>query len=278
MNTVHPHNFHRLALAVPDVDEAAVWLQRTLGAVPVKGSEGLTEQQPGRDLGNLAGTTTKMLWVGGYPVILLGGGAVARFLERHGPGVQSWAWEVDDNWEVEHAVRDRGIDVISPNLAGRFFFMQPKQTFGLLWEWCDGKMPRDGSQAGPTTGVVTVDSVAWITGVVADADAAADWVLELTDAELVEGNPAGPTELERTVDLRVGDITVRLVTPLAPESRYAPVLDRGPRVHSFALRVPSLDAALDTLAADGITTTYREGALAATDPSTTLGLSIDWTE
>lgn len=278
MNTVHPRNFHRLALAVTDVDAAAGWLRRTLGALPLGGSEELMQPRPGGDLGNLAGTATKMLWVGGYPVILLGGGAVAKFLERNGPGVQSWAWEVDDNWEVEHALRDRGIDVISPNLAGRFFFMQPKQSFGLLWEWCDGKMPRDAGTEESETGVVTVNSMAWITGVVADADVVADWVLELTDAERVHGNPAGPAELERTVDLEIGDITVRLVTPLASESRYAPVLDRGPRVHSFALRVASLDAALDALTADGITTTYREGALAATDPSTTLGLAIDWTE
>ena len=137
--------------------------------------------------------------------------------------------------------------------------MQPKQTFGLLWEWCDGKMPRDARPEHPQGGVVAVESIAWITGVVADADAVADWVLELTDAEQVSGNPAGPPELERTVDLAVGDITVRLVTPLASESRYAPVLDRGPRVHSFAVRVPSLDAALDALTAEGITTTYREG-------------------
>ena len=75
-----------------------------------------------------------MMWMGGYPVILLGGGVVANYLRRNGPGVQSWAWEVDDNWAVERIVRDRDIEVISPNIAGRFFFMQPKQTFGLLWE------------------------------------------------------------------------------------------------------------------------------------------------
>jgi catechol 2,3-dioxygenase-like lactoylglutathione lyase family enzyme len=278
MPTISPHNFHRLALAVTDVSAAALWLERTFGALPVGGSEGLMQARPDRDVGSLAGTETRMLWLGGYPVILLGGGVVSNFLARNGPGVQSWAWEVDDNWEVEHIVRDHGIDVISPNLAGRFFFMQPRQTFGLLWEWCDGKMPRDPRAVEPGKGVVTVDGLAWITGVVADADATARWVTDLMEAKVVEGNPAGPATIERTVDLAVGDITVRLVTPLSAESRYAPVLERGPRVHSFAVRVPDLDASLGALADDGVSTIYREGALAATDPASTLGIRIDWTE
>lgn len=278
MPTISPHNFHRLALAVTDVSAAALWLERTFGALPVGGSEGLMQARPDRDVGSLAGTETRMLWLGGYPVILLGGGVVSNFLARNGPGVQSWAWEVDDNWEVEHIVRDHGIDVISPNLAGRFFFMQPRQTFGLLWEWCDGKMPRDPRAVEPGKGIVTVDGLAWITGVVADADATARWVTDLMEAKVVEGNPAGPATVERTVDLAVGDITVRLVTPLNAESRYAPVLERGPRVHSFAVRVPDLEASLGALADEGVSTIYREGALAATDPASTLGIRIDWTE
>jgi hypothetical protein len=236
------------------------------------------QSRPDRDVGNLAGTETRMLWMGGHPVILLGGGVVANYLRRHGPGVQSWAWEVDDNWEVEHIVRGAGIDVISPNLPGRFFFMQPKQTFGLLWEWCDGKMRRDPRATEPGVGTVTVASMAWITGVVADADATAQWITEIMDAEPVAGNPAGSATFERTIDLAIGDVTVRLVTPLTPASRYAPVLERGPGVHSFAVRVPDLDASLEALAADGISTTYREGSLAATDPASTLGISVDWTE
>ena len=278
MPTIIPRNFHRLALAVTDVSAASLWLERTLGAFAIQGSEGLMQPRPDRDLGSLAGTETRLLWVGGYPVILLGGGVVANFLERHGPGVQSWAWEVDDNWEVEHVVRDQGIDVISPNLPGRFFFMQPRQTFGLLWEWCDGKMPRDQRAVEPGKGVVTVEALAWITGVVADADATARWITDIMEATPVEGNAAGPPAVERTIDLAVGDVTVRLVTPLSEASRYAPVLERGPRVHSFAVRVADLDASLDALARDGVATIYREGALAATEPASTLGIRVDWTE
>jgi hypothetical protein len=278
MTLVRPRNFHRLALAVSDVGGAAAWLEHMLGGLPIARAERLTEDGPGRDLGNMAGTDTRLLWVGGYPVILLTGGAVTKFLQRYGPGVQSFAWEVDDNWEVEHIVRDRGINVISVNIGGRFFFMHPKDTHGLLMEWCDGRMPRDALASEPGKGVVETAGLAWASGVVADADATAEWMAGLIEVEVVEGNAKGPEDLERTIDLAVGDITIRLITPLSPESRYATVLDGGPRVHSFALRVPDLDAALATLDAEGVPTVYRAGSLAATDPAATLGLCIDWTE
>jgi hypothetical protein len=270
MTLVQPRNFHRLALAVNDVPETAAWLERMFGAIPMGGADAAVSE-------GLPGTTTKLQWVGGYPVILLGGGLVSRFLERQGPGVQSWAWEVDDNWAVEHLVRDRDIDVISVNILGRFFFMHPSQTDGLLMEWCDGKMPRDPRATEPGKGVVEVKEMAWVTGVVADADATAEWLSGLAETTPVETNAKGPEDLERTIDLQVGDITVRLVTPRSPESRYAAFLEKGPRVHSFAIRVPDLDAALATLAEEGIPTVYREGALASTDPASTLGLRIDWT-
>lgn len=278
MPLVKPRNFHRLALAVEDVPVTSAWLQRIFGALPVGGSAALAEGLERSSGGGLPGTATEMLWVGGRPMILLGGGVVATFLERHGPGVQSWAWEVDDNWSVEHIVRERDMRVISVNIEGRFFFMHPSQTHGLLWEWCDGKIPRNPEADKPGQGVVTCTELAWTTGVVADADATAEWIQGLMEATVVEGNAKGPEALERTIDLAVGDVTVRLVTPLSPESRYHADAQRGPRVHSFAIRVPKLDQALAALKAEGITTTYREGALAASDPATTLGLKIDWTE
>jgi hypothetical protein len=296
MPRIAPRHFHRLALAVTDVDIAGRWLERYLGAFvmagpPQPGQPGQPEQpgQPGQpeqpeqpsdanQSAELGGADARFMWVGGYPVILLAGGAVSSFLQRHGPGVQSYAWEVDDNWTVEHIVRDHGIGVISVSMPGRFFFMHPKDTHGLLIEWCDGRMPRDPRAAEPGHGVVEVSGIAWTTAVVADADATAAWMAELMDVDLVEGNAKGPVELERTVDLAVGDITVRLVTPRSPLSRYAAALHSGPGVHSFTVRVPGLDSALEALAADGVPTAYRYGSLAATDPAATLGLRIDWTE
>src|SRR2546423_1923196 len=101
MARIQARNFHRLAIAVDDVAAATAWFERVLGAVAMHDSP-TSPRSGGQDpeLGNLAGTESNLFWVGGYPVILLSGGAVARFLQRHGPGVQSVAWEVDDNWSV----------------------------------------------------------------------------------------------------------------------------------------------------------------------------------
>jgi hypothetical protein len=65
---------------------------------------------------------------------------------------------------------------------------------------------------------------------------------------------------------------MRLVSPLSAESRYASALERGPGVHSFAVRVPDLDAALGALERDGVRTIYRHGRLAASEPTDTLGI------
>jgi hypothetical protein len=139
-------------------------------------------------------------------------------------------------------------------------------------------MPRDGREQARGDGLVHVDSLAWITGLVADADETAAWIEELMDARRVEVTAAGPREIERTIDLAVGDIVVRLVTPMSAESRYAPVLSSGARVWSFALRVPDLDDALAALGSLGIPTIHRTEGFAATEPAATLGIPIEWTQ
>jgi hypothetical protein len=75
----------------------------------------------------------------------------------------------------------------------------------------------------------------------------------------------------------VGDITLRLLTPLADDSPYRATLERGPRLTTFALRVADLDATVEALAAVGVPTVRRENGLAATDPATTFGIPIEWT-
>jgi catechol 2,3-dioxygenase-like lactoylglutathione lyase family enzyme len=275
MRSIQPHALHRVAIAVNDVTAAEQWLTRVVGAASVFRHE---DSESAEVMGNLAGTATYILWSCGYPVVLLHGPMVERFLARRGPGVQSMAWEVDDNWASEHAVRDRGIDIISPNVEGRFFFMQPKQTSGLLIEYCDGWMERHIKAPVPDPGLVGTVELAWVTGVVADAEATAVWMQDLMHISEVVGNPAGDEKLERTIDLAVGNTTVRLVTPTSPESRYHEALGRGPAWHSLALRVPDLDDTLGVLAAEGIGTVYRDGPLVATDPAATIGLKIDWTE
>jgi hypothetical protein len=277
---IRPRHFHRLALAVRDVAAATAWLDTMFGSVPISMDHSPAPTDRSAEVAKVFERSPATLqWVGGHPVFLMGGEIVAGFLDRHGPGVQSWAWDVVDNWEAEHLIRDRGIEVIGVDLAMRLFFMHPKQTHGLLIEWCDGDLTATKPQ-GPPPGQPVIEGaeIAWITGVVDDAAEAADWFSSLAETTPVEGNPAGPAAVEQTVDLRVAEMTVRLVTPRSPESRYASSLGGGRRLHSFAVRVPDLDRALALLADRGVPTIHREGGLASTDPAATHGLRIDWTE
>lgn len=275
---IEPREFHRLGIAVDDVPSAREWLERILGGVAP--SIGRLDMFPGMD--------SQMVTAGSWPLFLMQGGPVARFLERRGPSVHSYAWMVDDNWETEHFVRDQGIEITGVNIDARLFYMHPKQTNGLLVEWCSTHPTRHRREAaaprpepdpgGP--GLVGVREMAWSTAVVNDADATATWLERLVHAERVDGNPCGPAAQERTIDLLVGGIVVRLVSPTSSDSRYARALEEGgARILSFTVRVDDLDAALATLEAEGVPTVYREGSLAATDPKTTLGgVHIDWTQ
>ena len=288
MAIVRPNLCHRLALAVRDAGKADEWFRDIFGAVPISGVNAPRRDDPTAQGGaDLEGTDTRMLWHGGYPMILLSGGLpggpVAGFLERYGPAVHSLAWEIEDMWGVEHGLRDHGIHITGVNVPGRHFFMHPRDTHGVLLEWTDDQIPGDSRRPGVPApgeggGVVGVSGIAWVTAVVTDADRTAALLAELSECERVDGNPRGPDAAERTIDLRIGDITLRLVTPRSAESRYAPVLERGPRLWSYTLRVPDLDQALDALGQRGISVVQRDDSLAATDPSATLGVAMEFTQ
>jgi len=280
MALVDPGNLHRLALAVDDAAVADAWFKATLGAAPLTTGGRETGVRSGGEA-DLAGTDISLFRVGGYPFILLAkgvpGGPVANFLGRYGPGVHSLAWEVDDMWTVQNLLIEDGIRIGAVNIPGRHFFMHPKDTHGVLMEWTDDTFGDNGKQAGEGGGAVDVDDLAWVSAVVADAEATAAFLADLADATPVEGNARGPAERELTIDLRVGDITLRLITPQSPDSPYAPVLERGPRLTTFALRVSDLEAAVDALARVGVPAVRRDAGLVATDPSATFGIPIEWT-
>jgi catechol 2,3-dioxygenase-like lactoylglutathione lyase family enzyme len=278
MALIHPGPLHRLALAVDDADLAHQWFQRVLGAGALNSDRHPDDIRAGGEA-DLEGTDVRMFRLGGYSVILLSkgvpGGPVARFMERYGAGVHSLAWEIADMWAAQNLLMERGIRLGAVNIPGRHFFMHPKDTHGVLMEWTDdsfGGNQRRGDEGG---GTVDIEGVAWVTAVVADAASTAAFLTDLAGARLVPGNAQGPKDRERTIDLEIGDVTLRLVTPLSSESPYAG--DGTSRLFSFTLRVADLDSALSSLASVGVATVRREGGLAATDPSATFGLPIEWT-
>jgi 4-hydroxyphenylpyruvate dioxygenase-like putative hemolysin len=274
---------HRVALAVEDAGAVNDWFVGVLGAGPIgtdrRGEPGEIRPTPGED--DLEGTDTRLFRVGGFPFIILSkgapGGPVANFLGRWGPGVHSLAWEVDDMWTVQNLLIRQGIRIGAVNIPGRHFFMHPRDTRGVLMEWTDDSFGESARRQDEGGGAIDVEGLAWVTAAVADATETAAFLADLCDATPVTGNAQGPNDQELTVDVRIGDITLRLVTPRSPESRYAAVLSDAPRLCSFALRVPDLDTALKALAEEGVPTVYRDDDLAATDPASTFGIPIEWT-
>ena len=280
MALIQPGRLHRLALAVDDAGSAHDWFERVLGA----GSLGID-----RDLGDvrgpgeadLEGTDTRLFRLGGSPIILLSkgvaGGPVASFLQRYGPGVHSLAWEVEDMWVVQNLLAERKIGIGAVNIPGRHFFMHPRDTHGVLMEWTDDTFGENERRADEGGGAVDVAALAWVTAVVTDAEGTAAFLADLTGAVPVGGNARGPEDREVTLDLRIGDVTLRLVTPRSADSPYASHLARGPRLCSFALRVTDLGAATAALGSAGSPVVDIAEGLAATDPTSTFGVAMEWT-
>jgi catechol 2,3-dioxygenase-like lactoylglutathione lyase family enzyme len=279
MALIDPGPLHRLALAVDDAALAHQWFQQVLGAGALNSDRHADDIRAGGEA-DLEGTDVRLFRLGGYSVILLSkgvpGGPVAKFMERYGPGVHSLAWEIADMWASQNLLMESGIRLGVVNIPGRHFFMHPKDTHGVLMEWTDDSFGGNQRREDEGGGTVDIRGLAWVTAVVADAESTAAFLTDLAGARLVQGNAQGPKGREDTIDLAVGDMTLRLVTPRSSESPYGGD-GASARLCSFALRVADLDGALSSLASAGVPTVRREGGLAATDPSVTFGLPIEWT-
>jgi catechol 2,3-dioxygenase-like lactoylglutathione lyase family enzyme len=283
MSVVDAGRFHRLAFGVADATAASAWFERMLGTTPVVG---MGQGETDRAVNEVDGADTRMQWLGGMPLLLLGAadaaGPVAAFIQRYGPSVHSLAWEIDDMWSLEHRLIEREIRITGVNIPGRHFFMHPRDTRGLLIEWTDTHITGDWRDGNPLPGegggAVDVDGIAWVTGVVEDVDDTAAFLSDLAGATPVDGNPLATNALERIRDVLVGDLTVRLVSPRSDESMFAAALSRGPRWHSAALRVARLDDALVALEREGVKVLSRSGATAWTDPADTHGIALEWTD
>lgn len=280
MPVVDAGYMHRVAVAVDDAASSAEWFTRVLGAGPIgtdrKGNPGELVLTEGEE--DMAGTDARMVRVGGYPFILMSGAdpdsPTAKFVQRFGPGVHSLAWEVPDMWVAQNLLIRHGVRIASASISGRHFFMHPKDTHGLLMEWTDDSF---GANIRRTEGggVVDVESLAWVSAVVPDAAATAAFLAQLCASSPTPADLSTPEE--SVLEVQIGDIPVRLITPRSGESWFAPYAERGPRFCSFGVRVADLDTALTALSADGIGTVGRAGNVARTDTAATGGIPIEWT-
>ena len=123
-----------VGVAVPDLDEAIAFYRDTFGMETVH--EETNEDQ---------GVREAMVAVGGSDscIQLLAPldetSAIAKFLDRHGPGIQQLAYRVTDLDAVSAVLRDRGLRLLydAPRRGtsdSRINFVHPKDTGGVLIE------------------------------------------------------------------------------------------------------------------------------------------------
>ncbi len=265
-----PGNCHRIAFAVHDGAAAIEQWRRVFGAGVMV--DHVHDELDGSDMG--------IVWMGDVPVLSLASadpeGLVGRWLTRNGPGVQSLAWEVPDMWASQNHLMQAGIGITGVHIEGRHFFLHPRDTFGLMLELTDDRLPCDPRNGGTPVrageGLVPVTSVAHVTGVVVDLEPVSAL---FDDVFGVTPNPVDALGPETIADFEIGDLTLRLVAPHDASSAWHPVIAGGRgTLHSVALAV-DLDAAPGGLATAGIgvASADDDGSLWL-DPADTFGLRL----
>jgi hypothetical protein len=264
-----PGNCHRIALAVHDLDGALTQWRHVFGA-------GVMLDAVHDDLD---GSTMGIVWMGDVPVLALASadpdGLVGRWLARNGPGVQSLAWEVPDMWASQNHLMQAGIGITGVHIEGRHFFMHPRDTFGLMLELTDDRLPGDPrnglSPTGGGDGLVQVARVAHVTGVVVDLEPVTALLHAVFGAEPV---PVASDGNEAIADFEIGDLTLRVVEPRDSTSTYHDaVADGRGTLHSVALAV-DLDAAPAGLVDAGIAIAREEPGALWLDPADTFGIRL----
>ena len=123
-----------IGIAVSDIEAADQLLFSLFGAKPYK-----------TELVESEGIRTHFYDAGGTKIELLESistdSAVARFLEKHGQGLHHVAFSVQDATSDFERLKDLGLRVLGDGPKDgadgkRIFFVHPKDTFGVLMEFC----------------------------------------------------------------------------------------------------------------------------------------------
>ena len=123
---------NHLGIAVEDLDAAVAFYRDVLGLPPSHTEE-------------FEGMRIAFIPVGESELELLApcdaDGPIARFLQKHGPGIQHVAFEVDDVDATVAELQEKGarlIDTVARPGADntRIAFLHPKGTHGVLIEVC----------------------------------------------------------------------------------------------------------------------------------------------
>jgi methylmalonyl-CoA/ethylmalonyl-CoA epimerase len=133
-----------VGIAVPDLDEAIAWYGETFGLASVH--EEVNEDQGVREamlaVGDGSGPRLQLL------APLTPESAIAKFLDRSGPGLQQLAYTVTDVDAACAALRERGVRLLYDEprrgtAGSRINFVHPKDAGGVLVELVQPKPSAD---------------------------------------------------------------------------------------------------------------------------------------
>ena len=123
-----------VGVAVPDYDAALEFYQRVFGLRVVH--EEVNDEQGVREAMLAVGSSGSCIQV---LAPLSPTSAIAKFLDRKGPGLQQVAYRVDDLDAVSATLRERGVRLLYEaarrgTAASRINFVHPKDAGGVLVE------------------------------------------------------------------------------------------------------------------------------------------------
>ncbi|MBZ2174571.1 methylmalonyl-CoA epimerase [Schnuerera sp. xch1] len=124
-----------IGIAVKDLDKTIKFYEEILGIKCVD-TEIVEEQK----------VKTAFLPIGDTEIELLEStdksGAISKFIEKRGQGIQHIAYRVDDIEKALEELKKRGIRLIDEKPrdgagGAKIAFLHPKSTFGVLIEFCE---------------------------------------------------------------------------------------------------------------------------------------------
>ena len=123
-----------VGIAVPDLDAAIAFYRDTFGVISVH--EEVNEEQGVREAMLVVGDGTTRLQL---LAPLNADSAIARFIDRSGPGLQQLAFTVDDIDSASQQLREQGVRLLYESArrgteGSRINFVHPRDAGGVLIE------------------------------------------------------------------------------------------------------------------------------------------------
>ncbi|MGI9146309.1 MAG: methylmalonyl-CoA epimerase [Chloroflexota bacterium] len=139
---MEPLSVHHVGIAVPGIDAAMRFYGDKLG-LSLSDSLELPERQLKVAFVRTANVLIELLEPTGPDT------PVARFLERHGPGLHHLCFGTPDIREHLRDLKDKGVELIDevprPGAHGEVAFLQPSATLGVLVELLQAKPVTTGT-------------------------------------------------------------------------------------------------------------------------------------